>query len=188
MSTRSYIAYEDLDGTVKGIFCHYDGYLEHNGRILFDHYNSLERAKKLVKLGSLDFLGAYLEPSEYIKLYGFDETKNKKAFQKLPVNVQIALRYENNKHTTAYYRDYAKYLTPKEQENILGEYMQKPKIDTYKSMNSFLNEPSNIIGYTEYLYIYSGKTWKVYFYNEKTEKEYKGSLKRALHLYTKEQN
>jgi len=51
MSTRSNIAYEE-DGVVKVAFCRQDGYLDHTGRMLFDHYNSFEKAKELVELGS----------------------------------------------------------------------------------------------------------------------------------------
>jgi hypothetical protein len=39
------------------VYCHWDGYLEHNGRILFDHYTSQTLAEKLVALGDLSVLG-----------------------------------------------------------------------------------------------------------------------------------
>lgn len=188
MSTRSYIAFEDVDGTVKGVFCHWDGYLEHNGKILFEHYNSLGRAKKLVNLGSLDFIGANIEPSEYIKLFGYDETKNPDGFKKMPYKLQSAFRRENNNHVTAYYRDCAQYLTPKEQKNFLGEYMPKPQIDSFKNMDEFMHTPSEDIAVSEYLYIYSNNSWKVNFFNGETGKEYKGSLKYALNHYTKKEN
>ena len=38
MGTRSTIALEYADGTVHQVYCHWDGYLEHNGRILQEHY------------------------------------------------------------------------------------------------------------------------------------------------------
>jgi len=55
MSTRSNIAYVD-EGAVHSIYCHMDGYLDHTGRILFDHYNSFEKAKELVDLSNISFL------------------------------------------------------------------------------------------------------------------------------------
>ena len=55
MSTRSNIAYEE-DGAVHLIHCHMDGYLDQTGRVLFDHYNSFEKAKELVDLGAISFL------------------------------------------------------------------------------------------------------------------------------------
>jgi hypothetical protein len=33
------------------MYCHYDGYLDHNGRILLEHYNSEEDARALVNNG-----------------------------------------------------------------------------------------------------------------------------------------
>ena len=54
MSTNSRIAV--MHGTVcKSIYCHWDGYLEHNGAILQEHYDS-SRANHLVALGDLSSL------------------------------------------------------------------------------------------------------------------------------------
>ena len=58
MSTRSDIIVEHGDGTWKRIYCHWDGYPEHNGRILQDHYNSQERAELVVKPGDMSSLDA----------------------------------------------------------------------------------------------------------------------------------
>jgi hypothetical protein len=57
MSTRSDIIVQRADGKWHRIYCHSDGYLEHNGRILFDHYTSQAQAEKLVALGDLSALG-----------------------------------------------------------------------------------------------------------------------------------
>lgn len=62
MSTRSYICKENEDGTYTGIYCHSDGYLEHNGAILIDGYNSRDRVEALLKLGNLSYLQPKLEP------------------------------------------------------------------------------------------------------------------------------
>ena len=56
MSTRSDIIVKRTDGTYARIYCHFDGYPSHNGRILLDHYNSQKRAESLVKLGDLSIL------------------------------------------------------------------------------------------------------------------------------------
>lgn len=52
MGTRSYIIVKLRDGKWKRVYCHWDGYLKHNGRILNDHYSSQALAEKLVKPGS----------------------------------------------------------------------------------------------------------------------------------------
>jgi hypothetical protein len=38
MGTRSTIALEFADGTVEQVYCHWDGYLSNNGKILQAHY------------------------------------------------------------------------------------------------------------------------------------------------------
>ena len=54
MGTRSRIGV--MHGNkVKSIYCHWDGYLSHNGRILQDSYDSA-RANQLVALGDLSSL------------------------------------------------------------------------------------------------------------------------------------
>ena len=56
MGTRSRIGV--MHGTVcKSVYCHWDGYLEHNGAILQEHYDSA-RANNLVALGDLSSLRA----------------------------------------------------------------------------------------------------------------------------------
>lgn len=56
MGTRSTIAIQNTDGTVTGIYCHWDGYISHNGRILKEHYDTEERVRALLALGHLSSL------------------------------------------------------------------------------------------------------------------------------------
>lgn len=60
MGTRSCIAV-DHGGVIKAVYCHYDGYLENNGKILYENYPS-ERANYLVSLGDLSTLGKDTDP------------------------------------------------------------------------------------------------------------------------------
>lgn len=54
MGTRSRIGV--MHGNIcKSVYCHWDGYLEHNGRILQEYYNS-SKANHLVALGDLSSL------------------------------------------------------------------------------------------------------------------------------------
>ena len=57
MSTRSYIGIRNTDGTVDYIYCHFDGYPEHNGKILTKHYTNINKINELLKLGDLSVLG-----------------------------------------------------------------------------------------------------------------------------------
>lgn len=56
MSTHAGIGIQDANGTVRAIYCHHDGYLEHVGKTLLAHFNSRERAEALLALGSISCL------------------------------------------------------------------------------------------------------------------------------------
>jgi len=55
MATRSRIAIEKQDGTVDSIYCHFDGYVDGVGKILFNHYDK-EKLEKLIELGDISVL------------------------------------------------------------------------------------------------------------------------------------
>jgi hypothetical protein len=58
MGTRSTIALEFADGTIGQVYCHWDGYLEHNGKVLRDHYSDPFKLRVLIDLGDLSSLAA----------------------------------------------------------------------------------------------------------------------------------
>ena len=57
MGTRSAIGIKHGD-VVKAVYCHWDGYLEHNGKILNEHYTNVPKIVELIDLGDLSILGA----------------------------------------------------------------------------------------------------------------------------------
>lgn len=58
MSTRSYIGFEHCtDRSVVASYCHFDGYLSHNGVLLHFFHASVTRALALVSGGSMWGLG-----------------------------------------------------------------------------------------------------------------------------------
>ena len=56
MATRSTIALEYADGTVGQVYCHWDGYLDNNGKILLKHYQDPFKLRTLMDLGDLSSL------------------------------------------------------------------------------------------------------------------------------------
>ena len=56
MATKSTIWYQEEDGSFKGCYCHYDGYLSNNGKILLTSYNTFEKVKELVSRGGMSSL------------------------------------------------------------------------------------------------------------------------------------
>lgn len=57
MGTRSTIALEFADGTVGQVYCHWDGYLSNNGKILLNHYMDPFKVQQLIDLGHVSSLG-----------------------------------------------------------------------------------------------------------------------------------
>lgn len=65
MATRSRIAIENENGSVKSIYCHYDGYPTSGvGEILSQHYTDPEKVKKLIELGAISSLYENLDIPE----------------------------------------------------------------------------------------------------------------------------
>jgi hypothetical protein len=61
MGTRSTIALEYADGTVEQVYCHWDGYLSNNGKILAGHYINPFKLKELLALGAFSSLEATVD-------------------------------------------------------------------------------------------------------------------------------
>jgi hypothetical protein len=63
MGTRSTISIQNSDGTVTGVYCHWDGYVKHNGRILHDHYTTEGIVRELLSFGDISSLGIGIHPN-----------------------------------------------------------------------------------------------------------------------------
>jgi hypothetical protein len=74
MSTNSTIAIQKLDGSIEQIYCHWDGYLEHNGTILKTHYKTPAEVKRLISYGDLSSLGTRVEPINDYHSFSTPET------------------------------------------------------------------------------------------------------------------
>jgi hypothetical protein len=56
MATRSRIGIQFSDGSILSVYCHWDGYPEFNGVKLVEHFNSYEKAAKLIDGGDISAL------------------------------------------------------------------------------------------------------------------------------------
>lgn len=63
MATRSRIGILQKDGTVKSIYCHFDGYPSGVGETLMENYDTKEKIEELLNLGDLSSLGLDIEDS-----------------------------------------------------------------------------------------------------------------------------
>ena len=80
MGTRSTIALEFADGTVQQIYCHWDGYLEHNGQILQKHYSDPFKVRDLINLGGFSSLDKTVEETAVTAYTQRGETKQVEKF------------------------------------------------------------------------------------------------------------
>ena len=62
MATRSRIGIADPQGNITSIYCHFDGYPSHVGRLLQTTYNTEGDAREIVSLGDLSCLDERLHP------------------------------------------------------------------------------------------------------------------------------
>ena len=57
MAKRSNIAMKTKEGKIVSVYCHWDGYVANNGRILLENYADISKIEALVALGSISSLG-----------------------------------------------------------------------------------------------------------------------------------
>ena len=53
MGTRSLIGKQLNDGSILGVYCHYDGYPEFNGRVLRDNFDTADKVAALIDGGDM---------------------------------------------------------------------------------------------------------------------------------------
>jgi hypothetical protein len=112
MATRSNIGILNPDGTVNYIYCHFDGYLEHNGNILNEHYTTEDKVRKLIGLGDLSILG-----SEIGEKHNFDGPRENKnwclAYGRDRGETDIEARtIPYSDYTKEYFEEYVYLFTP----------------------------------------------------------------------------
>lgn len=61
MGTASMIGIYNDDGSVTATYCHYDGYLSYNGKLLVQSYNTPEAAEAVANAGYLSGLTSDLD-------------------------------------------------------------------------------------------------------------------------------
>ena len=58
MATRSAIGIVTPEGKVRAVYCHWDGYPQHVGKVLDKHYTSIDKVYALMDQGNLSSLAA----------------------------------------------------------------------------------------------------------------------------------
>jgi len=74
MATRSTITLSTPQG-YDTIYCHWDGHTSDVGKILKNHYSTLEKVQELIALGALSSLDRNIEPEDDVD-HSFDKPAN----------------------------------------------------------------------------------------------------------------
>ena len=108
MATRSTIALEFADGTVGKVYCHWDGYLDNNGKILYNHYVDPFKTRDLIDLGDISSLGPNIG-----RKHAFSSFEGDKADYEAAMAEGCTTFYGRDRGETGteavYYKDYADY-------------------------------------------------------------------------------
>ena len=139
MGTRSRIGYELPDHSVVSVYCHWDGYLEHNGRILVQEYLDRDKVQELIDGG------------------GISSLRTRSTW-----STGSALRDENGE----YICDAAGYLTYEDDRDPQPLYYTERGEELEVVLSSFDEFVSGKLGGEEYAYLYDlNGNWKAYKIN-----------------------
>lgn len=149
MSTKSIIARMNKDNSYTTIYCHWDGYPSHNGKLLLENYNTLKLVNDLMDLGDLSALREEIG----IK-HPFDEPS-----RHLPPKGKIKFMEKVNPLYTEYKRKYGDMC------RAYGRDRQKHGTEAkhYKDYDAL--EAMLKASWYEWLYVYRVETGKWYYTN-----------------------
>lgn len=108
MATRSRIGIMFLDGTIKSIYCHWDGYPANNGKLLIENWADSDKIKQLMGLGNISYLGK--------------EIGHKQKFDQ-PTDRNWCLAYGRDRNEAdneaVWHKDLAEFLSDREEFNYV---------------------------------------------------------------------
>jgi hypothetical protein len=116
MATRSTISLEFADGTIGQVYCHWDGYLSNNGKILFENYSNPFVLRDLIDLGGLSSLRPTIGTKHPFSMFEANMTQDE--FYNLYRDMCTFYgrdRGEGESDAT-YFKDYNRYLADGQRE------------------------------------------------------------------------
>jgi hypothetical protein len=143
MATRSTIVKKNEDGSYTGIYCHWDGYPSHNGKILLENYNSQEKVDSLIALGNISSLNRFVTPDPNRPTAEANST-----YKKIDLSKPHSFDNSYGDTVVAYHRDRG--------EDFV-QYSRKSLIDVLDKIDH------------EYAYVWGDGKWEVWGYDYQGE-------------------
>jgi hypothetical protein len=116
MATRSTIALEFADGTIGQVYCHWDGYLAHNGKMLMEYYSNPFILRDLIDLGSLSSLRPQIGTKHPFSMFEANMTQDEYA----NLYRDMCTFYERDRGEgsadATYFKDYEHFLVDGQEE------------------------------------------------------------------------
>ena len=123
MATRSTIALLRDNGEVVKVYCHWDGYLDNNGRLLVENYDTADKVEALIAGGDISSLGRVVGEKHPFDTYVKSELT--------PADQALAERAEAEGWTLYYGRDRGETGTEPKVYKDLGEYEAKAQFEEF---------------------------------------------------------
>ena len=116
MATRSTISLEFADGTIGQVYCHWDGYLSNNGKMLMEYYSNPFILRDLIDLGSLSSLRPQIGTKHPFSMYEAKMTQDEYA----NLYRDMCSFYERDRGERSadatYFKDYLHFLVDGQEE------------------------------------------------------------------------
>ena len=116
MATRSTIALEFADGTIGQVYCHWDGYLAHNGKMLMEYYSNPFILRDLIDLGSLSSLRPQIGTKHPFSMFEANMTQDEFANLYRDMCTFYGRDRGEGQSDATYFKDYLHFLVDGQQE------------------------------------------------------------------------
>ena len=110
MATRSTIALEFADGTIGQVYCHWDGYLAHNGKMLQEYYSNPFVLRDLIDLGSLSSLRPQIGTKHPFSMFEANMTQDEYANLYRDMCTFYGRDRGEGQSNATYFKDYLHFL------------------------------------------------------------------------------
>ena len=118
MATRSTISLEFADGTIGQVYCHWDGYLSNNGKMLMEYYSNPFVLRDLIDLGSLSSLHPQIGTKHPFSMFEANMTQDEYANLYRDMCTFYGRDRGEGQSDATYFKDYEHFLVDGQEEEF----------------------------------------------------------------------